>query len=773
MNPRSVRWTALLGLLLAAAPLHAEGPRLLGMKVGLADGRSRNGAWAPVAVDVESDRDTSGDAYRLVMRCTDSEDVAYQYIVPVPALEKGKTQTVLGYLRPGNLSSDFSVVLQTADGKDVPEASLKAARGAGQEILAPRDVLVLTLGARLPGLKRALSPRKPDDNQPPPPGPAVAEDPDEPSHSVAAVEEFERLPDRWFGYEAADVVVLASGKPTFVNRLLTDQTGRREALVEWVRRGGKLVLSIGVNREAVAALLQKMPVLPGAIGQERAQRKRLEGLTAWSGPQGPRLTGVELTELPLGGGVMALVSEPGEKGDARRRPILVQTASGVGRVIVVGFDLDAGPFVKEDFREGQRLFWVKLLDELDVRLPGPPAAAAGQAAAPTPTELLDHLQQDALEQFGDELPTVPFGWVALFILLYIAVVGPLDYFILKKVFKRLELTWVTFPIVVVVVSVAAYWTAYALKGEDMCINQVDVIEYDLRAPQAYGRTWLTLFSPRIQNYTVGVAPAAGWAAPPANTTALVTMLESPARTNRQGSAALFRQPYTYAENATAVERMPVPVWATRSFTASWRAPLDPAKPAFEASLKLVNDKPTGSITSNLPVPLMDVVVFYKGQWRDLKEIKPADPVLRPGQPCNLAQLFAERINARPVRDWCHDPAAQTSSLAGPARAFPLLRDAMFYSDGSRDRVYNSGLRSLNQSWRLRPLPTPIDARAEERDRYADEVIVVGRTGVHAGKALKLTEEAAAPTRLNLDPPLTGYLTQEAVVRVYVPLVAAK
>jgi hypothetical protein len=363
--------------------------------------------------------------------------------------------------------------------------------------------------------------------------------------------------------------------------------------------------------------------------------------------------------------------------------------------------------------------------------------------------------------------------VALFILLYIAVVGPLDYFILKKVFKRLELTWVTFPIVVVVVSVAAYWTAYALKGEDMCINQVDVIEYDLRAPQAYGTTWLTLFSPRIQSYTVGVAPAADWAAPPANTTALVTMLEGPARTNRQGSAALFRQPYTYAENAAAVERVPVPVWATRSFTASWRAPLDPAKPAFEASLKLVNDKPTGSITSNLPVPLKDVVVFYKGQWRDLKEIKPEDPVLRPGQPCNLAQLFAERINARPVRDWCHDPAAQTPSRSGPATAFPLLRDALFYSEGARDRVYNSGLRSLNQSWRLRPLPTPIDARAEERERYADEVIVVGRTGVHAGKALKLTEEAAAPTRLNLDPPLTGYLTQEAVVRVYVPLAAAK
>ena len=59
------------------------------------------------------------------------------------------------------------------------------------------------------------------------------------------------------------------------------------------------------------------------------------------------------------------------------------------------------------------------------------------------SELLGRLIH-GLESF-DGVPVISFGWVALFILIYIVVVGPLDYFFLKKVVKRLELTWVTFP----------------------------------------------------------------------------------------------------------------------------------------------------------------------------------------------------------------------------------------------------------------------------------------------------------------------------------------
>ena len=69
------------------------------------------------------------------------------------------------------------------------------------------------------------------------------------------------MPDRWFGYEAADVVVLTTGSQTFINSLNDDSAApQRKALAEWVRRGGKLIVSVGANRQIAAEVLDKMPL---------------------------------------------------------------------------------------------------------------------------------------------------------------------------------------------------------------------------------------------------------------------------------------------------------------------------------------------------------------------------------------------------------------------------------------------------------------------------------------------------------------------------------
>src|SRR4030081_1187929 len=88
--------------------------------------------------------------------------------------------------------------------------------------------------------------------------------------------------------------------------------------------------------------------------------------------------------------------------------------------------------------------------------------------------------------------------------------GPLALFLLKYVFKRLEWTWITFPTVVLGISVIACFAAYALKGKDLKVNKVDIVDFDLRTsreqPRVYGHSFFTILSPRIQNYTVGLEP---------------------------------------------------------------------------------------------------------------------------------------------------------------------------------------------------------------------------------------------------------------------------
>src|SRR5262249_49343466 len=119
----------------------------------------------------------------------------------------------------------------------------------------------LTLGPKLPGLQRALNERRE-----PGMGPQGAQDADEDFmearlRKFAAIDSIDQLPTRWFGYQAADVLVLTSGSEDFINRLAADRSGRLDALTEWVRRGGQIVMSAGHNQQFVSELLAKMKLI--------------------------------------------------------------------------------------------------------------------------------------------------------------------------------------------------------------------------------------------------------------------------------------------------------------------------------------------------------------------------------------------------------------------------------------------------------------------------------------------------------------------------------
>ena len=219
-----------------------------------------------------------------------------------------------------------------------------------------------------------------------------------------------------------------------------------------------------------------------------------------------------------------------------------------------------------------------------------------EAVFATPTHGVEDTDLTAQLQRGcdtfDGVPVISFGWVALFILAYIIVVGPLDYFFLKKVVKRLELTWVTFPPVVLAVSAGAYFTAYALKGDDQKINKLDLIEYDMRTESVRGSTWFSIFSPRIQNYTVSVEPAAGWgAAADRDPSNLDPPLVSWAGKPLPGRKSLFRRTYEYDTEIGGLKRVPIQVWSTKGFQGVWHARLNDKAPPIQANLERVGQSP--------------------------------------------------------------------------------------------------------------------------------------------------------------------------------------
>jgi hypothetical protein len=789
-RPRRARFLVPVFLVALLAPAPARGqadspPTIEQVRVGLPTGQggqeatySRNAAWAPVYVKLKAGKDGNPQGrYQLVVETTDGEDLPYRYTSAVPALPANDEHTVITYTRPGTDGSEFTVSLQTSDSR-VLQTNPRFVR-TGRQMIGPRDQLILSLGSRLSGLRRALQPAQPDQ-----PEPADNDLEDRGQRHTAFFDDVAQMPDRWFGYDAVDVVVFTTGRKELLDQLLTETgTARFNALAEWVRRGGKLIVSVGSNHQQVARLFERVPLLDCKVVGSNTVAELFPART-WAGNRlraetaAPRK--VEVALLEPGAGTLVLLAGEGGAG-GKKRPLIIQGAFGLGMVSYVAFDLDTPPMTTW---EGQTAFWQRCLDELAPPLPesnarpnpGMPNQPQFGLFGDRP-ELATELQR-ALDDFGTDIPTIPFYWVALFILFYILLVGPIDYFLLKKVFKRLELTWVTFPAAVILISVAAYLIAYSVKGDDRRVNKVDLVEIDLNEPrQVYGTSWWTLFSPRIQNYTLGVEPAPEWAGPPAGNpvpgSTVVEVMDRPDEGGRKGSQGLFRRPYDYAEDASGLENVPIPVWATRSFTASWRAPLPGGKSPVEVTVIRPRGKEergdlTVRVVNHLPVALQGLTLFYRNRWYDGRSLEPEEPA---------TILLGDEGKPKRLNDWFADRGLQPAPLPGqslPSRVTEsklpnyLLKPILFYRDSGSPWL-NSGLRTFDQSWRMRE-------RVENVPR--EEIILVARTPYQTGKADEVDRASAAPTRLWLDevpgpgrqrPDLRGYLTQETFLRIYVPV----
>ncbi|MGH7227222.1 MAG: hypothetical protein ACRELF_28735, partial [Gemmataceae bacterium] len=322
-------WLANAAITSAAAPPHIEDK---GIRIGLRDGpnvaRSRNGVWAPVMIPVQaSSDDVPRGSFRLVVETTDGEGVPYRYTASLPAIPANSTQVVFAYVRPGSSGASLSVALQNMDGSPVQTVEQLSRDPSKKEILEPRELLYLTIGSPLHGLKAASKPE----------AAAAAPQADEPGEAIAvpgfaSIENVADMPDRWFGYDAVDAIVLTTSRDKFVEQLLDMNKARRDALLDWVRRGGRLVLSVGRNQQSVARWLEKVPLLDGTL-QSKITRPSLPSLQMWCGAD-PRqkqpLRNVEIVRVRAGPNMHGLVYEDQTADDLETRPVLWQSSCGLG-----------------------------------------------------------------------------------------------------------------------------------------------------------------------------------------------------------------------------------------------------------------------------------------------------------------------------------------------------------------------------------------------------------------------------------------------------------
>lgn len=753
----------------------------VGLPVNQVQGEFKSGFWTPVYVDVTAGPEGLPRGGEIAVETSDCDDVRNNYHVLLPIMDPNERVAVMAYTKPSSVHSEMVTTVRV-DNRNWQHREHYNSMQLG-------EVLLTTIGSRLPGLRRAYLPTaKPDEEE--------QFQRDTGPHRFASIDDLRELPNRWFGYDACDIMFLTTGNREFMTALASERDGRKEAILEWVRKGGRLVISAGKNQDILASIdanfgsflpvsiagTQQLPRLPlGRFGDPKSPDLLFpQGKV---GQDGKPLQ-LELAKLvPKEGREFERLLPEETKADA---PIYIaRGAYGLGQVIVVGFDLDLPPFTTS---AGQTRFWESFNSRI-IKMPERttnPQQRVGWPGNNTDEDVASQLQRK-LEDFPD-VPVVSFGWVALFILIYIIIVGPVDYFFLKKVVKRLELTWITFPTVVIVISVASYFIAYYLKGNDQLINKIDLVDIDQVGNQMYGHTWFTIFSPRIQHYTVGVEPAEGWATASPELrkadTVLVSWMGRPEMgfggVNRASSQSLFRRSYDYMPDATGLRGVPIQVWTTKSFMSEWQTPIDPKRQPFKADLSEpvggaeAVARLTGTITSRLPVELEDVYLLYRNNAYHLER-------LEPNTPKRVDNLFTNR-EAPTVSTWLNttptDPAPQVMAPRPGATAprpqessYATIKRIEFFradtnaagrADGA-GRTKDSLLYNLDQSWRL---------------GQKQGIILVGRMPRKQGAAETITRDSLSASQLWLGqlpvsgqprPEIPGSLNQETYVRVFLPI----
>jgi hypothetical protein len=804
------------------------------------------GMWAPVYFTLEY-ADETRVPMKVVLKMMDGDGYSMECSYPIvdgipegidPPAKGGKiektelTHTV--YARVGGENSTIGMTIYSDDGKDTRLSdTVQVNPGGGPKQLS--KYTILSLGTKLPNFTFKARDGDSDKTE-------MRED----RFLFARCDSVEELPDNWFGYESIDLVVLTTGKADkqFLETLFTGAKAerKRRALFEWVRRGGKLVVSAATNAELVRASADFAKVLPMTVGevnrepslqlfQDETQQSWLElkfkerpaprpaQLAVVSGVGGVVLPDLmPITQIKPGAmPYTTLLSEAGGK----KRPLMVQAPLGLGRITFVAFDLDRSPFVDHPQR-GE--FWDWFIPNVGTAVPegtknknndggGFNASVTGVGAEDGAAAAL-RKNTDTFEG----VPVISFGWVALFILIYTAIIGPLEYIILKKVFGKLELTWITFPIIVLSVSAAAYFTAYAVKGKDLRINKIDIVDVDMRAaqPRVYGRTWFTIFSPRIDNYTLAVEPKEGWGNAtdengfsPVSTVDWFGQTVQASNLTGGGSGRSYKAAINplgddrralditgNARNlnyANGLEGVPIQVWSTKAFTANWSSLVDVNSPIVTSTLRHLPQKDAqglpdgveGRITFKIPLAeVQEAYAFYRGKAYKFQTGLAPDvavpfsmnttDLVRPEDFLIPDERFYEVDNTDVVMNPGSNrnrgqTVSRTTTRSSTGASAPLNFFGYLFHDkavGKVRQTQNASLRVLDQSWRL-------------NERNVDEVIVVLklRRASGAPEDLMTKPEGASPSKLWLKglpgrdtrSGVEGVLQQETMIRVYLPV----
>ncbi len=290
------------------------------------------------------------------------------------------------------------------------------------------------------------------------------------------------LPTHWRTYSATSTVFLAGDFD-----LTAEQSA---ALNQWVLNGGHVVAVAGdrveelTNSTIADWLLDDQEVVASSLSD-------LSGLEAYAKSS---------FRIPIASRIKGSINRSRDGADlvaGVEGPLLTRSSHGFGRITILGVDLDRAPLSR----------WRALASFVATVADLPPVAidegSAGQRISHSGiTEMATQFQigMETLSHVGERSTLRVLGLV----LLFLVVIGPLDYFLVHRLLKKPGLTWLTFPAIIVGAGLLAGSVAGGANGDDIRSRMCELIDLDADSGFVRQTVWSTVYSPVHRRYRIQI-----------------------------------------------------------------------------------------------------------------------------------------------------------------------------------------------------------------------------------------------------------------------------
>lgn len=341
-----------------------------------------------------------------------------------------------------------------------------------------------------------------------------------------------------------------------------------EALRLWVGAGGRLTILGGTTGTGTVSGfdLADDPILPFApnhtIDVAPADLVGLVGQLPADAAITPALAGTLRS-----GTVLA---------QSGNEVIAAETSYGRGLVTLIGFNPATNWLADASTASA---LWRRLLPQTS-------------SPALNPLAIADDFQIVYALQNLPSIDLPPIDQLFVLLLAYIALIGPVNYLILRRLDKR-EWAWITIPALVVVFAAVTFGLGASLKGSDVIVNEVGVVRAAQGSQVGIGQVYIGIYSPSRRNFQVSIPGGA--------------LISNPT------SQAQFGQTETpldvlFGEAASHLRNFEVGFGVLRGF----RAEAPAAAPNIESDLRFTLGRLQGTVTNRSDAELENVAVVFGG-----------------------------------------------------------------------------------------------------------------------------------------------------------------